>query len=153
MFQKGFSASSAYKVFDGDDTTLIGTPVNKDLLDGYVRLQKTTETEFVPWTIYGLEVVCDQANNANTLPKSIKLYGSMGNINDSLEITTLDFLSVAPVVDKIKYRYQFVFETPVRYASYAFSNFLSVNSTGSVIVSEIRFLRSKADIIAEGGTV
>lgn len=156
LVSKGISASSASRLFDDNRDTMLTILNFGDIDSFYFRVNKLNDdaTMFVPWTIYGVEFVYVKSSAYNNLPESITLYGTFDNIENVSKIATFYASSVAPIIAENVYRYRFVLKTPVKYSSYVFSAFKSVGSAdqGSTI-SDIYFLRSKTDIIAEGGTV
>ena len=156
VVSKGVSSSSVARLFDGNlDTAL--TILNFGDVDAcYIRLNKLTDdtSAFVPWTIHGVEFVCHKSNNYNNLPESITLYGTFNNVENVSKIATFYASDVVPTVTQNIYRYRFFLKTPVKYPAYVFSAFNTVGTADQgVTISDIYFLRSKADIIAEGGTV
>ena len=153
----GWSNANVYKVFDDDVLTSVSAPANQDIDRGYLRLAKYINSYGVPWTIYGVKIVCSKASNYNNLPRSMKIYGTDTTVANSVEIATLEFSSVVPsVVPSVsgtRYTYVFTFDRPAKYSSYVFSMVVPEDESVPVNINEIYFLRSKTDILAEGGTV
>lgn len=152
---KGVSSTSASRVFDNNLDTLLTIANGQDVDRFYVRINKLNDdgSAAVPWVIYGLTMIFVKSDNYDNFPSSVTVYGTFNNINDVIEIITWDLESAKPIVEGNRYRYTLVFDQPYRYPSYVFSNFNNVLVDNGSILSDIYFLRSKADIIAEGGTV
>lgn len=152
---KGVSSVSASRVFDNTADTLLTIANGQDIDKFYVRINKLNDdgSAAVPWVIYGLTMIFIKSDNYDNFPSSVTVYGTFNNINDVIEIITWDLESAKPIVEGNRYRYTLVFDQPYRYPSYVFSNFNNVLVDNGSILSDIYFLRSKADIIAEGGTV
>ena len=152
---KGVSSVSASRVFDNTADTLLTIANGQDIDKFYVRINKLNDdgSAAVPWVIYGLTMIFIKSDNYDNFPSSVTVYGTFNNINDVIEIITWDLESAKPIVEGNRYRYTLVFDQPYRYPSYVFSNFNNVLVDNGSILSDIYFLRSKTDIIAEGGTV
>ncbi len=152
---KGVSSASASRVFDNDIDTLLRIVNGQDIDKFYVRINKLNDdgSAAVPWAIYGLTMIFEKSDNYDNFPSSVTVYGTFNNINDVVEIITWDLKSAKPIVEGNRYRYTLVFDQPYRYPSYVFSNFNNVLVDNMSTLLDIYFLRSKADILAEGGTV
>lgn len=149
--QKGYGAT-VYKLFDGNTTT--GITMLKDLgVDSsYVQFYKYVNQKYEWFSIYGLKIIA--SNVVSVLPTSMSIYGlSNISVDDRQLIAKLDFSKAFLNTVGIKNEYTFVFDTPVYYGAYMFSDVMSDHETSGPIINDIYFLRSKADIIAEGGTV
>ena len=110
----GWSNANVYKVFDDDVLTSVSAPANQDIDRGYLRLAKYINSYGVPWTIYGVKIVCSKASNYNNLPRSMKIYGTDTTVANSVEIATLEFSSVVPSVSGTRYTYVFTFDRPAK---------------------------------------
>jgi len=149
--QKGYSAT-IYRLFDDNTTT--GITMHKDLgVDSsYVQFYKNVNQKYEWFSIYGLKIIA--SNVSNVLPTSMSIYGlSNISVDDRQLIAKLDFSKAFLNTVGIRNEYTFVFDTPVYYGAYMFSDVESDHETSGPIINDIYFLRSKADIIAEGGTV
>lgn len=152
IVRKSFSMA-AYKAFDGSTSTFTGVAIDQDIDSAYLRLNKVVDNVGVPWHVYGVDIVVIKADNVNNLLRSVKLYGTFNRIDDSVEIINIDLSSVTPIITEGTYRYRVYFKNPAFYPSYIFTMFVGENSASPPALSEIYFLRPKADILAEGGTV
>ena len=82
------------------------------------------------------------------------IYGSLSKDDISyVLIKSVDMTNVNATSVGINNTYRVLFDRAVKYGAYRFTNLLTNNPDSSVGVREMRFLRSKADIIAEGGTI
>ena len=150
---KGLSSASAYKAFDGNSLTFLNVAPNQDIDVSYLRLNKIVDGVGAPWHVYGFDIICSSSDNYNNLPRSIKVYGTFDRIDDAVEIANADLSSVTPIITGKSYKYRVYLNTPAQYPSYIFSMFVLEDDGAVFLLDNIYFLRPKADILAEGGTV
>lgn len=155
------SSGRAWYAFDNNWIQRVGVRYDpSNPLSTYCKLFKTDDniSMLIPFVIYGVAIrVIRQVDQVT----SFEIYGMnafTASTDDAELIKTVSSndMTVSETSDYITRTV--LFDTPVRYGSYLIGNFKNdtfgtSSETLDTMISDIYFLRSKADIIAEGGTV
>ena len=141
----------AWRAFDNSISTSISV-VKGDVSDtNFILFSKIKSGVLVPFTVFGL--IFMTATNKKK-PDSLSVYGlKTGNFSDKELIANIR-LTNAWSLKNSYYEAMVWFTKPVKYGRYLFGDFsMDDLPLQEMYISDIAFLRSKADVIAEGGTV
>ena len=141
----------AWRAFDNSISTSISV-VKGDVSDtNFILFSKIKSGVLVPFTVFGL--IFMTATNKKKLD-SLSVYGlKTGNFSDKELIANIR-LTNAWSLKNSYYEAMVWFTKPVKYGRYLFGDFsMDDLPLQEMYISDIAFLRSKADVIAEGGTV
>ncbi len=144
-------AGPAWRAFGNSISTSISV-IKGDVSDtNFILFSKIKSGVLVPFTVFGL-IFMTAANKKK--PDSLSVYGlKTGNFSDKELIANIR-LTNAWSLKNSYYEAMVWFTKPVKYGRYLFGDFsMDDLPLQEMYISDIAFLRSKADIIAEGGTV
>ena len=149
----GYNPSNPWYMMDDSDSTSLSI-ANKEAVTYTLYKSDASGMGVVPFVVYGVEFVVQNRDAQNVHLQTMDIYGSLSKDDISyVLIKSVDMTNVNATSVGINNTYRVLFDRAVKYGAYRFTNLLTNNPDSSVGVREMRFLRSKADIIAEGGTV
>lgn len=152
----GYPTSKNWYFMDNTATTTISSTIPADAEKASYRLYKMKDDGVTidPFTIYGVELTVQNRDANNIHPVFFEIYGMLStNVDDAVLIKLVPLSRMVPVPVGMNYVYTAYFDKPVKYGGYKFTRFVTNNTNEAIGLREMRFYRSKADIIAEGGTV
>lgn len=149
----GYNPSNPWYMMDDSDSTSLSI-ANKEAVTYTLYKSDASGMGVVPFVVYGVEFVVQNRDAQNVHLQTMDIYGSLSKDDISyVLIKSVDMTNVNATSVGINNTYRVLFDRAVKYGAYRFTNLLTNNPDSPVGVREMRFLRSKADIIAEGGTV
>ena len=149
----GYNPSNPWYMMDDSDSTSLSI-ANKEAVTYTLYKSDASGMGVVPFVVYGVEFVVQNRDAQNVHLQTMDIYGSLSKDDISyVLIKSVDMTNVNATSVGINNTYRVLFDRAVKYGAYRFTNLLTNNPDSSVGVREMRFLRSKADIIAEGGTI
>lgn len=142
---------AVWKVFDNSISTSVSVAKSKVDSGDFILFSKIKSSALIPFTVFGL--IFMTAIDKKKVD-SLNVYGlKTENFNDKELIANIR-LTNAWVLKGSYYEAMVWFTKPVKYGRYLFGDFsMDALPLQEMYITDIAFLRPKADIIAEGGTV